>query len=355
MRSRSTAGAGLALACLLALTACGGGGSSDDSGNEEPAAVESTAEAATANEIPDLVGMDQSSAEEQLTELGVRFDSKVESSSEDAGQVIAQDPEEGTPVGGDGPQVTLTVAGDPPAVPNVMGSSVDDARRDLEKLGFTVEETDVFAPDAPNGEVVGQDPEAGDNNAATVTLEVARPPQSMPFKDTKPITSGGSSGPQTESAEIGNVEYAEAWVLESHSSFNRSSNEFGVNLAGDYSEVEGKLGINTSLSDTSCKATVTFSNEQGRPLGENTYNVTFSNPVDVKFSVADVIRLNIDARLNADQGDCSLVFGDFQATGLKESSSDSTGSSSSANPSESASEEPSESASPESTSSPSSQ
>ncbi len=351
MRSRSTAGAGLALACLLALTACGGGGSSDDSGNE-PAAVESITEAATANEIPDLVDMDQSTAEERLTELGVRFDSKVQSSSEDAGQVIAQDPEEGTPIEGDGPQVTLTVAGDPPAVPNVMGSSVDDARRDLENLGFTVEETDVFAPEASNGEVVGQDPDAGDQNAATVTLEVARPPQTMPFKDTKPITSGGSSGPQTESAEIGNVEYAEAWVLESYSSFSRSSNEFGVNLAGDYSEVEGKLGINTSMSDTSCKATVTFSNEQGRPLGENTYNVTFSNPVDVKFSVADVIRLNIDARLNSDQGDCSLVFGDFQATGLKESSSDS---SSSAGPSPSASEEPSEPASPESTSSPSSE
>ncbi len=202
MRSRSTAGAGLALACLLAITACGGGGSSDDSGGES-AAVEATTEAATANEIPDLVGEDQSSAEEQLTELGVRFDSKIESSSQEAGTVIAQNPEEGTPVEGDGPQVTLTVAGDPPAVPNVMGSPVDDARRDLEKLGFTVEETDVFAPDAPNGEVVGQDPDAGDSNAATVTLEVARPPQSMPFKDTKPITSGGGSGPQVDSARSG--------------------------------------------------------------------------------------------------------------------------------------------------------
>lgn len=351
MRSRSTAGAGLALACLLAITACGGGGSSDDSGGES-AAVEATTEAATANEIPDLVGEDQSSAEEQLTELGVRFDSKIESSSQEAGTVIAQNPEEGTPVEGDGPQVTLTVAGDPPAVPNVMGSPVDDARRDLEKLGFTVEETDVFAPDAPNGEVVGQDPDAGDSNAATVTLEVARPPQSMPFKDTKPITSGGGSGPQVDSAQIGNEEYAEAWVLES---YGRSSSEFGVNLAGDYSEVEGKLGINTSDSDTACKATVSFTNEQGRPLGDGTYNVTFSNPVDVKFSVADVVRLNIDARLTSEQGDCGLVFGDFQATGLKESSSDSTDSSSSADPSESASEEPSESASPESTSSPSSQ
>ena len=138
-------------------------------------------------------------------------------------------------------------------------------------------------------------------------------------------------------------------------SYSGSSSEFGVNLAGDYSEVEGKLGINTEDSDTACTATVSFTNEQGRPLGENTYNVTFSNPVDVKFSVAGVIRLNIDARLNSDQGDCSLVFGDFQATGLKESSSDSTDSSLSVDASESASEEPSESASPESTSSPSSQ
>ncbi len=351
MRSRSTAGIGLALSCLLALTACNGGDSSETS-TDEPASAETTTEAAPANEIPNLVGKDQSSAEEQLTELGVRFDSQIESSSQDAGTVIAQDPEEGTPVEGDGPRVTLTVAGDPPAVPNVMGSSVDDARRDLETLGFTVEETDVFAPDSPNGEVVGQDPDAGDSNAATVTLEVARPPQTMPFKDTKPITSGGSSGPQVDSAETVNEKYAEAWLLESYSG---SSSEFGVNLAGDYSEVEGKLGINTEDSDTACTATVSFTNEQGRPLGENTYNVTFSNPVDVKFSVADVIRLNIDARLNSDQGDCSLVFGDFQATGLKESSSDSTDSSLSVDASESASEEPSESASPESTSSPSSQ
>lgn len=348
MRSRPTAGIGLALSCLLALTACGGGGSSDESGNE-PAAVESTTEAATANVIPDLVGKDQSSAEEQLTELGVRFDSKIESSSQEAGTVIAQDPEEGTPVEGDGPRVTLTVAGDPPAVPDVKGSSVDDARRDLEKLGFTVEETEVFAPEASNGEVVGQDPEAGDSNAATVTLEVARPPQSMPFKDTKPITSGGSSGPQVDSAQIGSEEYAEAWIL---GSFGRSSSEFGVNLAGDYSEVEGKLGVNTSDSDTDCKATVSFTNEQGRPLGDGTYNVTFSTPVDVKFSVADVVRLNIDARLTSEQGECGLVFGDFQATGLKESSSNS---SSSADPSQRASEDPSESASPDSTSSPSSQ
>lgn len=333
MRSRSTAGAGLALACLLALTACGGGDSSNNSG-EEPAAVETTTEAAAANEIPDLVGKDQSSAEEQLTELGVRFDSQIESSSQEAGTVIAQDPEEGTPVEGDGPRVTLTVAGDPPVVPNVEGSSVDDARRDLEQLGFTVEETEVFAPEASNGEVVGQDPEAGDSNAATVTLEVARPPQTMPFKDTKPLASGGSSGPEVDSAQIGKNEYAEAWVLET---YGRSSSEFGVNLAGDYSEVEGKLGINTEDSDPGCKATVSFTNEQGRALGDGTYNVTFSNPVDVKFSVADVIRLNIDARLTSEQGDCGLVFGDFQATGLKESASDSSPSS---EVSESTSEEP---------------
>lgn len=349
MRQRSTANVGLALACMLALSACGTGAEPDDNSGNKATASETTTEAAAANTIPDVVGKDQSAAEEQLRELGVRFDSKIESSSQDSGTVIAQDPEEGTPVEGDGPRMTLTVAGDPPAVPNVEGSSVDDARRDLEKLGFTVEETEVFAPEASNGQVVGQDPEAGDSNAATVTLEVARPPQTMPFKDIKPITSGGSSGPQVDGAQIGNEEYTEAWLLENYSG---SSSEFGVNLAGDYSEVEGKLGINTEDSDTACKATVSFTNEQGQPLGEGTYNVTFSKPMDVKFSVADVVRLNIDARVTSEQGDCGLVFGDFQATGLKESASDS---SPSAGASESAPGEPSESTSPESTSSPSSQ
>lgn len=356
MRHHIMAGTGLALACLLALTACEPENSPDNSGDQTPAA-EATTEAPAAHEIPDLVDMDQSSAEERLRELGVRFDSTIEASSEDAGTVIAQDPVEGTPIDGDGPRVTLTVAGDPPAVPNVMGSSIDDARRDLEKLGFEVEETDVFAPEAANGEVVGQDPDAGGQNASTVTLEVARPPQTMPFKDTKPLTSGGASGPSVDSAQIVGDEYAEVWIVET---YGRSSSEFGVNLAGDYSEVEGKLGINTEDSDTGCKATVSFTNEQGRPLGDGTYNVTFSNPVDVKFSVADVIRLNIDARLTSEQGDCGLVFGDFQATGLKESASDASPSGdasegASEGASDSPSEEPDTRATPESTASPDSQ
>jgi eukaryotic-like serine/threonine-protein kinase len=88
----------------------------------------------------------------------------------------------------------------PPAetvpVPLVVGSPVAEATAALEDKGFVVE-TEPAASDRPVDEVIGQDPEAGEEAEveSTVTLTVSSGPQLVPVPDV-------TNKPQTEASQV---------------------------------------------------------------------------------------------------------------------------------------------------------
>jgi serine/threonine-protein kinase len=122
--------------------------------------------------VPDVVGQPVADAEKALDEAKLRsravkkFDETVP-----AGIVISQDPANGT--AGKNSVVTLQVSKGPPLieVPDVTGKPVDEARAELEALGFPVNINQL--PVGP-GIVRGQSPAAGEKHpkGTQVTLNV---------------------------------------------------------------------------------------------------------------------------------------------------------------------------------------
>lgn len=96
--------------------------------------------------VPSLAGEKREDAEKTLDDLGLSAEIvEEESENIDKGLVISQTPDTGTNVG-PGATVTLTVSSGPPEVdvPDVVGDSVRDARKELEDAGFEVEVERIF-------------------------------------------------------------------------------------------------------------------------------------------------------------------------------------------------------------------
>ncbi|MFR9725727.1 Stk1 family PASTA domain-containing Ser/Thr kinase [Streptomyces sp. MS19] len=131
-------------------------------------------------EVPDVTGGTIEEAEEQLDELGLDIDREEDDSSdEEPGTVLEQDPEGGTMIA-PGETVTLTVAVEPDSidVPDVMGLQYDAAVTRLDQDDLRAARRDQETGDYPEGQVIGVDPGVGDpiQPGGQVTLTVAVPP-----------------------------------------------------------------------------------------------------------------------------------------------------------------------------------
>ena len=122
--------------------------------------------AAGGTTVPSVVGMTQDEAEATLEEAGFAVAVNTEPSEEEAGTVIAQDPEGGTEYE-EGATVTILVSEGPEAqeMPDVRGDNGDDAEAFLEsELGLEVTQVDADPGDCgavPPGTVCEQDPAPG--------------------------------------------------------------------------------------------------------------------------------------------------------------------------------------------------
>jgi serine/threonine-protein kinase len=94
-------------------------------------------------EVPDVTGDDLADAKAELTDAGLKVKVAAErvTSEYDEGRVARQTPDAGRRAA-EGDTVTLTVSKGPEMieVPDVVGDSVDDAKRKLEDAGFGVKE-----------------------------------------------------------------------------------------------------------------------------------------------------------------------------------------------------------------------
>jgi serine/threonine-protein kinase len=138
-------------------------------------------------EVPDVVGQSRSEAVAALRELGLEPRVTLVTSSARGGTVVAQSPFGGAEIA-EGGRVRLDVAKPSPVtrieVPNVVGSTAADARRELRSLGFTVRTTTVDAQE-PAGVVIEQSPRAGSElrEGGAVTLRVSSGPAKVDVPD----------------------------------------------------------------------------------------------------------------------------------------------------------------------------
>ncbi|MFF8291593.1 Stk1 family PASTA domain-containing Ser/Thr kinase [Streptomyces sp. NPDC016309] len=135
-------------------------------------------EGAAKIEVPDVTEKSEESARKALEDKG--FDVKVDykESDKDPGEVIEQSPTGGSQAE-KGSKVTITVSKQAEQdVPPVVGQPFDNAKSQLETLGFTVKREDVDS-DQPANTVVKQSPDGNSKapKGSEVTLQVSKGPQ----------------------------------------------------------------------------------------------------------------------------------------------------------------------------------
>ncbi|MEU8350850.1 MULTISPECIES: Stk1 family PASTA domain-containing Ser/Thr kinase [unclassified Streptomyces] len=124
-------------------------------------------------ETPDVIGDSAADARQKLEDLGLEVETAPERvfSEEDKGAVAEQSPADGSRLA-EGDTVTLTLSKGPEMieVPDVEGDSADDARQELEDLGFTVKVTRYFFGDT----VFDQSVDGGDEapKGSEITIRV---------------------------------------------------------------------------------------------------------------------------------------------------------------------------------------
>lgn len=135
-------------------------------------------------EVPDVVGATQQAATQQLDQANLVARPSTVPSSQPQGTVVAQSPSAGEKVERDS-AVRINVSGGPgtATVPNVRGSSVDDATADLQAAGLGVQTSEVESDEA-EGTVVSQSPAAGAkvDRGTKVALTVSKGPSVQPVE-----------------------------------------------------------------------------------------------------------------------------------------------------------------------------
>ncbi|MGK5521141.1 Stk1 family PASTA domain-containing Ser/Thr kinase [Micromonospora sp. URMC 107] len=151
-----------------------------------------------------LKGSTYEGARTRLEEAGFVVKRELKSDAEKAGIVLGVSPAEGKEVAA-GATVTLTVSrGNVGQVPNVVGSSEDDAKEELDEAGYDVDvKQGREVPPDEAGQVTSQTPRAGSSleRGRTVTIVVTVPQaeptptdSASPTPSITPSAPGGGGG-----------------------------------------------------------------------------------------------------------------------------------------------------------------
>jgi serine/threonine-protein kinase len=137
-------------------------------------------------DVPDVTDQQYEEARQTLVDAGFEVEKKTQQSDQTPGTVLSQDP------GGDekakkGSTVTLTVATkQTKQVPDVTGNSYEQAKSQLESMGFEVAQKTKEDGSKPEGTVLAQDPGPGEQPVGTtivLTTATAPPQQNVAVPD----------------------------------------------------------------------------------------------------------------------------------------------------------------------------
>jgi beta-lactam-binding protein with PASTA domain/predicted Ser/Thr protein kinase len=152
-------------------------------------------------QVPDVTGQQIEDAKRELEARGLKVGKVTEKEQVGPpGRVLEVSPRPGATVN-KGSSVALTVISGQITVPDLFGKTFEQARAELEALGFSNIQRQDVASENPDeaGTVVGQDPARGTKAArdAVVTLRIAQPPPTTPPPTTAPPTTGPPTEPPT--------------------------------------------------------------------------------------------------------------------------------------------------------------
>ena len=120
-------------------------------------------------QVPNLVGMEETAAYNELTRLGLSYTKSEVFSDQAAGTVVSSNPGRGSEVSV-GTVVDLQISMGPEdkiaTVPDVTGRTLDEAKALIRNAGLQVGGISYVTSDEPEGTVVSQDP-LGDSQVAT--------------------------------------------------------------------------------------------------------------------------------------------------------------------------------------------
>ena len=137
-------------------------------------------------EMPDVVGMKEDEAVDELEKLGLEVAVETEENRAREGKVVDQDPDPEATLN-EGDEVTIVVSEGPPPVevPDVVGLPVAEAQAEIKEARLKVRVQREVSEDVPEGEVIEQNPGAGDEAevGSTVVLTVSSGPETIAVPD----------------------------------------------------------------------------------------------------------------------------------------------------------------------------
>ena len=130
-------------------------------------------------EMIDITGMDFDEAQTKLKGMGLSLrQSGTEASDEyEEGQIISQDPQEGTQLkAGDTVEVVVCASAEEAEVPSVVGDASEIAMQKISDAGFKASREFKYDSDVEAGKVISQDPKGGTSlkKGETVTIYVSQ-------------------------------------------------------------------------------------------------------------------------------------------------------------------------------------
>lgn len=130
-------------------------------------------------EMIDITGMDFDEAQTKLKGMGLSLEqSGTEASDEyEEGQIISQDPQEGTQLkAGDTVEVVVCASAEEAEVPSVVGDASEIAMQKISDAGFKASREFKYDSDVEAGKVISQDPKGGTSlkKGETVTIYVSQ-------------------------------------------------------------------------------------------------------------------------------------------------------------------------------------
>jgi serine/threonine-protein kinase len=133
--------------------------------------------------VPSVIGKSRDDAVSTLANAGLDPKVFLVPSNKTENTVIAQDPKGGVTVV-EGMRVRINVSSGPAAVsvPNVIGLPFDQASRQLQDAGFSVQRTDAPSEEA-RGTVINEEPSGSAPPGAVITLTVSKGPGTSTVPD----------------------------------------------------------------------------------------------------------------------------------------------------------------------------
>ncbi len=133
-------------------------------------------------EVPDFYGkmLDEAQELAEQNELRIEVRDEVIDDTAKEGSVIDQSPNAGRAVEKDTViYVTICIGDEKIRVNNYKLTNAENAKADLENVGFTVEMVEEFNDEVPQGYVISHSPDAGEEapKGSTVTLTVSKGPE----------------------------------------------------------------------------------------------------------------------------------------------------------------------------------